>query len=525
MEDFHFLRPYWLLGVAAAMALLLVASRRNDPRRQWKGVIAEHLLAQLMVQPRQRWQVRPYHLTALSLAIGAMAAAGPSWAREQPPFVEDRAPLVIAIDVSETMDAVDVTPTRLERAKLKVRDLLALRQGARTAIVAYAGSAHTVLPLTDDAAMIQTYVDALTTRIMPIPGRDTVAALDAVDQALARETTPGTMLFLTGGVEDTAFDRLQAEAAKEQHQPLVLAIGTSEGGPVRTGPASYLTNAAGARVFARLDIAALERLRDDTGVPVVTITSDGSDVQWIQRRVQSHLQQRQAESNARWRDEGWWLTVPLVVLSAWWFRRGWTMHWSAAGALAFLLVSPPAASAQASPWLNPWLTADQQGRLALDRGDTAAAAATFEDSMWRGIALYRAGKFAEALDSFARVDSAESNYNQGNCLAKLGKFPEAAARYQAALKVRAQFPQATANLALVHKLIPPPPKKDDDQAAGDPSEKPDDVVFDDKGKQGKKGRMDSGGPQTADVWMRNIQTSPAELLRRKFAIEAQGRKP
>lgn len=523
MAEFHFLRPYWLLGVVAALALLFVARRRYDPRRQWQGVIADHLLARLVIQPQEGWQFRPFHLTALSLAIGAIAAAGPSWAREQPPFVEDRAPLVIAMDVSETMDAIDVTPTRLERAKLKVRDLLALRQGARTAIVAYAGSAHTVLPLTDDAAMIQTYLDALNTRIMPIRGRDTVAALEAIDQALAREDTPGTMLLLTGGVEDAAFDRLRAAAAGGRHQPLVLGIGTAEGGPVRTGPQTYLTDAAGARVFARLDVPALERLRSVTGVPVATITSDTSDVQWIQRRVQSHLQQRQAETNARWRDEGWWATLPLIVLGALWFRRGWTIRWSAAGALIVMLFSPSAASAQASPWLNPWLTADQQGRLALERGDAVAAAAVFADPMWRGAALYRAGKFADALDAFARVNSPESDYNQGNCLAKLGKFPEAVARYQAALKARPQFPQATANLTLVRKLIPPKPKEDN-QDAGDPSFKPDKIVFDDKGKQGKRGRMD-GGVQTADVWMRNIQTSPAELLRRKFAIEAQGRKP
>ena len=66
--------------------------------------------------------------------------------------MEDTAPLVIAIDLSQTMDAIDIAPSRLERVKLKVRDLLALRAGARTAIVAYAGSAHIVLPLTDDAS-------------------------------------------------------------------------------------------------------------------------------------------------------------------------------------------------------------------------------------------------------------------------------------------------------------------------------------------------------------------------------------
>jgi Ca-activated chloride channel family protein len=388
--------------------------------------------------------------------------------------------------------------------------------------VAYAGSAHEVLPLTDDTALLQTYLDALDTSIMPIHGRRTVAALDVVERTLEHEEAPGTVLLLTGGVEDAAFDRLRAAMEDGRHQPLVLGIGTAEGGPVRTGPQRYLTGSSGARVFARLDVAALRRLHDGTGVPVATITADDSDVKWIERRVQTHLQQRQTEANTRWRDEGWWLTIPLVILAALWFRRGWTMHWSAAAAILWMAAAPPAASAQTAPWLDPWLTADQQGRLAFERGDLATAASRFDDPMWKGTALYRAGKFAEALDAFARVDSPESDYNQGNCLAKLGQFPDAVARYQAALAKKPQYPQATRNLAIVRALIPPP-KKDEKQEAGDPAEKPDQIQFDDQARNGKRGPTDIG-QQTADVWMRNIQTTPAGLLRRKFEIEARGQK-
>jgi Ca-activated chloride channel family protein len=121
------------------------------------------LLDHLVVGRTERRRLRPVHLTALLMALGSIAVAGPTWEREKPPFVQDQAPLAIAIDLSQTMDAIDVSPTRLERAKLKVRDLLRLRQGARTAIFAYAGSAHMVLPLTEDAHLIETYVDSLAT--------------------------------------------------------------------------------------------------------------------------------------------------------------------------------------------------------------------------------------------------------------------------------------------------------------------------------------------------------------------------
>jgi Ca-activated chloride channel family protein len=516
--DVHFLRPEWLFGIIAAAALLWFLTRRQDLHRQWRGVIAEHLLTHLIVTPTSMPKVRPVHLTSAALAIGSIAAAGPTWQREQPPFVEDRAPLVIAIDVSETMDAVDVTPSRLERAKIKVRDMLALRSGARTAIVAYAGSAHMVMPLTDDAALIGTYVDALETNVMPVRGRNTVRAIDAVEKTLANEDTPGTVLFLAGGVEESAFDRFAALARDGHHQPIVLGIGTAEGGPVRTGPQTYLTDSSGGRVFTTLDVDALHRLRDRTGVPVATVTADRSDVEWIERRVQSHLQARQAETNARWRDEGWWLTIPLALFGVFWFRKGWTIQWSTAGVLVLLLGSPSPAPAQ-SRFADAWLTRDQQGQLAFNRGDYVTAADRFADPMRKGVALYRAGKFRESLDAFARVNSPESDFNQGNALARLGRFPDAAERYRAAIGRRPDYADARANLALVLKLIPPP-KKEDEQEAADPSEKPDKVQFDDKGKQGKVGRVDVAR-QTADMWMRNIQTTPAGLLRRKFAIEAQ----
>ncbi|MGN5479917.1 VWA domain-containing protein [Cupriavidus basilensis] len=156
LADFHFLRPWWLLVLIPAVLLVWAVRRRGDVRRRWRDAIAPHLLDALMVGERRRLAIRPVHLTALLLALGAIALAGPTWERERPPFLDDKAPLAIAIDLSPTMDAIDVTPTRLERAKLKVKALLARRDGERTAIWAYAGSTHLVLPLTDDATLLRT---------------------------------------------------------------------------------------------------------------------------------------------------------------------------------------------------------------------------------------------------------------------------------------------------------------------------------------------------------------------------------
>lgn len=535
----HFLRPLWLWALLPAGLLVWVVGWRDNVRRRWRGAIAPHLLDALVVERKRGWRIRPVHLTAISIALGALALAGPTWEQERPPFVEDKAPLAVAIDLSRTMDAIDVSPTRLERAKLKVKALLAHRAGGRTAIWVYAGSTHLVLPPTDDASLIQTFVDALETRIMPThnqdTGKDTAQALKAIDASLAKEDVPGTMLFLTDGVEPTAFAAFEAQVASGRSQPVVLAIGTERGGPVRAGANGFAEDASGQRLFSRLDMAALRRLKDEAGVPVATLTSDSDDdVAWVQRRVQSHLAQKQSEERTRWKEAGWWLTIPIAVLGALWFRKGWTVRWISSLVMGLALAAgmtwvPKTAAAQpfaapepARSWhfIDLWLTHDQQGRRAFEHGDYAQAAQLFDDPMWRGVALYRMGRYADAEQAFAMVQGAQSDFNQGNALAQQGRFKAAVARYRQALKARPDWPEARANLALVQKLIPPPAKKkpEDDEDVDDPDLKPDQIQFDKDGKAGKQ-QAQMAIRQTADTWMRAIQTTPTELLARKFEIQ------
>ena len=540
LGQFHFLRPLWLLALLPAAVLPWLVGWHGDVRRRWRQTIAPHLLDALVVEQRTGWRLRPANLTALLIALGALALAGPTWQRDRPPFVEEKAPLAIAIDLSPTMDAIDLSPTRLERAKLKVKALLALRPGARTAIYAYAGSTHLVLPLTEDSQLVQTFVDALQTRIMPVAGRDTARALRTIDAALAKEDTPGTIVFFTDGVEPGAAAAFKAQVNSGRSQPVVLGFGTAQGGPVRapTGD-GFVQDAGGRQLFARLDVAALQRLKSESGVPVATVTTDSDDdVRWVQRRVQSHLAQKDSEANVRWKESGWWLTLPIALLGALWFRKGWAVRWVGGWLLALSVgvatlaprdglaqeapPGPPAAAPPGWHFADLWLTADQQGRRAFDAGHFEAAAALFRDPMWRGVALYRAGRHADAAQAFALVDSAQGEFNQGNALAQQKRFPEAAARYAQALQRRPGWREAQANLDLVRKLTPP--KKKDEPQEEAPEMAPDQIKFDEQGKQGQQ-QTRVANAQSAEAWMRNIQTSPTELLARKFALQAAERPP
>ncbi|QFY63165.1 VWA domain-containing protein (plasmid) [Rhizobium grahamii] len=516
ISDFHCLRPFWLVALLIPPFILWMASRAGDFRSRWKGLIAPHLLDSLIVQPDRRHRYAPAWVLSALLTLAILGAAGPTWKREAPPFVADTASLVIAVDLSPTMDAIDIPPSRIERVKLKIHDLLAARTGARTAVVAYSGTAHLVVPLTDDIELIETYTDALATGIMPKPGRDTAAALKLADDLLKRDGTSGTIALLTDGVEPAAF----AGAKEIGSAIVVLGVGTSQGGAVKQRDGSFLSAAGGARLTAKLDVDALKKFGSDTGADVATITPDDTDVRWLAQRVRTNFAQQTATEGDRWHDLGWWFIAPVALLSALSFRRGWLVRLSA-GLLAIHLLSPTSASA--FDLANMWLTPDQQGRRAYQQGDYPTAADHFQDPMWKGAALYRAARYQDSIDAFASIDTPESWYNQGNALLHLNKFEEAVAAYGKALTMRKDWPDAVANLAVAQQLLKQEKDAEQEQEQ-DPNQKPDSVQFDDKGNKGKAGET-AVAEQTSEMWVKNIQVSPADLMARKFSIEAGGSKP
>lgn len=525
----HFLRPQWLWLLVAVPLIYLSFRVRDSARARWKRYIEPDLLDHLLVSRRRRWRFRPIHMVSLLIILGAIAIAGPTWKREQPPFTEDKAPLVIVLDLSQTMNAIDLDPTRLERAKLKLRDLLKVRNGGRTALFVYAGSTHMVLPFTTDFSLFDLYLNSLSTSIMPREGKDTTKALQTVEDFLKDEPVPGTILFVTDGIDAAAIPALRQFTSREDNDNdiLVMGAGTSAGGPIRTSPNAFLADRLGRRVYAKLDVDALRSL-GSINIPATTLTLNDDDIHWIQRRVQHHLEAIQEKNTkSRWIDEGYWLTIPIAAIALLWFRKGWTVRWNSA-AVALFFVIPTSIGQSGSSWLDLWMTHDQQGRYFLQKGEYEKAASKFDDPLWRGIAYARAAQYDNALNAFALSDTAESWYNQGNALAHLGKYPEAAEAYQQALVRRPSWPAAQENLALVQSLIPNPKAKNKDKQQEQeiaPDVPPDQMKFDKKGKQGKKTQIQMDPKKMADIWMRNIQTTPADFLRRRFAIQDEERHP
>ncbi|WP_434707362.1 VWA domain-containing protein [Pseudomonas sp. R1-1] len=517
LSDLHFLRPAWLLLGLFAAFLPLLWRRGRDLQRQLRGQIAEHLLAHLLVTPEDHQRLRPVHGLCALLMLGALAAAGPTWEQDRPDFLENRAALIFAVDLSPSMDASDVQPTRLEAVKHKLHDLIQRRAGARTALIAYAGSAHLVLPTTDDPALLDTFIQALNTGLIDKPGKNVGAVIDQAKRLLDAEKTPGTLLLLTDGADIAQLGDLDQRLRGSALQVLVLAVGSVDGGVIQGANGQPRSDGNGRPVLGSFDQAALKQLASAVDAPLGSLTLNNDDLDWIELHAQRHFQTSSAEQRElHWKDAGYWLCWPLLLLALFNVRKGWSVNWLPALLLAAGL-GWPAAPAQANALTDAFFTRDQQGRWAFEHDHLPQAAALFIDPYWKGVAAYHAADYDLALATFARLDTPQAYFYLGNIYVRRFKFDQAIAAYTQALKLRPQFPEAMANLALAQALL-----KDTESAERNaPETKPDEVKFDKAPGKGQSKAIKTEQAVSDALWLQNLTTSPAKFLRQKFRLQDQ----
>lgn len=531
--NFHFIRPQWLLMLIPILLLFWLLRRKQSATKQWDRFISPHLLKHLIVGTEQKRRLRPVNLLMPVFILASLALSGPTWLQEPLPFTEDEAPLIIAMDLSAEMNAVDIQPSRLERAKQKVRDLLAERSGARTALLAYAGSAHMILPLTDDPQILEMYLASLNPDIMPERGKNASQALALAEEMLSGEITPGTVLFFTNAIDAEQIPTFVDHSQESRNAVMVLGIGTTQGGPIPTGGNMVLTDPEGNRVISTLDREGLEQLSKEADVYVTSITVDDSDVRRLNGRIKRHMTEiLNEDENVKWKDFGYFLLFPLALLSLFWFRRGWTIQWLSGFFLVVFLFQPAPVEAQEFRFIDLWLTADQQGRQLFEKGDYAGAALRFEDLLWKGTAFYYNKDYESAIQQFSRLETAESYFNLGNTYVHIEAYSQALESYEQALKQNPDYIEAKHNRKLVQEIlnrIAQEEEKKDQRTQSGSLQGADEIKMADPEDQTKREETE-GEPielqqemysdeQLNEMWMRRVQTSPADFLRNKFAYQ------
>ncbi|HET6628494.1 MAG TPA: VWA domain-containing protein [Woeseiaceae bacterium] len=446
--DFHFLRPEWLLAVPLVAAFAWYSARRRLRPGGWQRVIDPALQPHVLSRaPRAGVDYR-WWLVFLGGTLAALALAGPAWQRIEQPVYRSGQAMVVALDLSRSMDAQDVTPSRLARAKLKVLDLLAERQSGQTALVVYSGNAFTVTPLTTDTDTIAALVGSLSTDIMPSQGSNPVAAIEKSRQLLEQAgAAEGEILLITDGGVTPAAIAAAEELEASEYTLSVLGVGTLEGAPIPRAGGGFVTGRNGQIVVPVLEADGLQSLATAGGGHFTAITTDNRDLDFLLSGGFDPAAQSGDELRTdRWRDEGAWLLLALLPIAALAFRRGWIL-----AVLVFALPWP--APAHAFEWNDLWRTDDQQARQALEEGNAAEAAALFDEREWRGVAQYRAGEYRQSATAFSGGEDADSLYNLGNALARQGELEAAIDAYDRALALDPHSEDAAYNRELVQKLL------------------------------------------------------------------------
>lgn len=492
LSTFHFLRPWWLLGVPLTV-LLWWAGRGERGSIARASSIAANLLPYLIVKTPGNRGPRPIDWLASVLAITAIAAAGPAWQRDQPEFLDNVAPLMVAVRLGPSMNSADIPPTRLDAAKQLMRDLAVRRSGAKTGVLAYAGSSHLVLPPTDDASLLDLFAQALSSDLIAREGLDTAGAISLAAQVLAAERAGGTLLLLTDSADPSERESVheRAQAAPDM-QVLVMAVGQ-----------------------IGLDTNALQDLARATVAPLGSLTGTDDDLQWIGLHAQHHFQAVQDAKSGivLWKDAGYWLCWPLALLGFFGVRRGWSVTWTPVVLAAIVLATP--LDTRANGLTDAFFTADQQGRMAFERGNYREAAALFRDPYWKGRAAYEAGDYRAALVVFSTMETAEGHFYVGNTQTRLRQYDAAIAAYDEALKLEPKWEPATVNREIVQRLIA---AMSQEEQTGQ-NEQPDQTIVDKTAQAGQMSSVEVAQATSEEMWLRNLTLSPARFLRSRFAVE------
>lgn len=496
---FHFLRPWILVLLLGVIWLWWRVRSRAMRRADVAPGIAPHLHEALTVGETGRRRVLPIDGVALALVCVVLAAAGPTWSRMSDPFTAPTAPVVVILKVTPSMARDDLAPSRLARATFKIRDLLDLRAGGRTALVAYAGTAHRVVPFTEDAGIMLPYLEGLSPEVMPQEGADILAGLALAEALLDGEGGPGGILFVVDEVDPSVVSQITSDS---QHALVFLQMlpqGTRDRG---------------------LDAVA-------TGT-VIAQTPDGSDLARVDRVLNAAYRAALLETSTQpWQDRGWILAVPAAVLCLIWFRRGWTMRWAILFVAACLAVPPGAARADGiASW---FLTPDQQGQRAFNQRDFARAAELFEDPMWRGYALYRSGQYDVATEVLATVATAEAAHVQGMAHIKNRQYREGVRAFELVLSRDPDYPGASENLETAREIVEFVEELRSQSDTGEDSGiGADDTVLDNEENLGSETEMqapvEAGAEMlTTEQWMNTVDTRTGDFLRQRFLFEATRR--
>jgi Ca-activated chloride channel family protein len=520
-------------------------------------VIAPALQPFMFTKEKQSSLTFPLLAFVLIASIGIIALTGPSWEKVEVPGAKSEAVLMIAVDCSLSMMAEDIQPNRLERAKFKIRDLLDANPGSRVSLYAYSGTAHTVVPICSDYRLITHHLESLSPGIMPVQGTNLALLIEMADSTLKKVEAPSTLLLVTDAIDESQLELLESFVNNSKHSIEILAMATQQGAQVpKNAQKQPITDANGNIVISRLNPDLLFKLQENKKINVNTLTLDSSDMELIANTVRKSInyQADDEESEEQWKDMGFVLVILLVLLMPFWFRKGWMIQYAWIP-LLFLMSS----CGSDKSWNDLWYTKNYQGQKLSNSENFEEAGNTFESSLHKGVAYYKAGNFDAAAQAFEKDSSANSLYNLGLAYTELGRYEVALKAIELAVEKDPENPdfqkalnETNKTIGIVDSLqneagpIELPEKEEEKKekleerrAKGKDEELSSDTEVDELPEDGKRvtdeietdqrkaeemeevpDDFEAGSGQTPqNILLRGISADPGEFLKRRFKFQ------
>ncbi len=458
MSDFILLRPWWLLALVPLLLIIWLIWHKQSSQHSWQQVCDAKLLKHLIVGTETKKSNLKILLLLFYGLITIISLAGPAWDKLPQPVFRQQSSLIVLLDLSLSMQAEDVKPSRLVRTRLKLLDALKLRREGQTALIVYAGDAFVVSPLTDDTDTIAQLVPSLIPAMMPGQGsRIDLAIAKALELFKQGGITEGEILLLTDEVPEVYASAVTRLLNAANFNLSILSVGTEQGAPINLRQGGFLKDSSGNIVIAKTNNKLLRQLAIRNNGQFSPITVDDSDINKLltQKIFDNNLSEKSdsEQDAAIWREQGPWLILlllPLVLLS---FRKGLVF-------IFVLILLPVSEPSYALSWDSLWSTPDQQAKQLLNEGKNNKSAQLFQNSDWQAVANYKAGQYQKTLELLEGKTDIESVYNRANALAKLQRYEEALKNYDEVIKQNPNHQDSLYNKKLVEEQLKKQQNKD-----------------------------------------------------------------
>ncbi|MBL4900588.1 MAG: VWA domain-containing protein, partial [Colwellia sp.] len=321
LTHFHFVRPFWLLAIVVLFTVLWLLKKHRFHQSPWQKLLPPHLSSVLVEgatnnlapskQPlhQRLFLTRPLFIGLLSI----IALAGPAWQKLPQPVYQTERGSVLIMDMSYSMYATDIKPNRLTRARFKAIDLLKKINNGDVGLIAYAGDAFVISPLTQDIKNIELLLPSLTPEIMPELGANPFAALTLAHQMLTNAGhLTGDIYWFTDDVDNEELSDIYDWSNKFGHRLNILGIGSQNGAPIKLPSGELLKDNKGAIVVPRLPIQKLQSLAAKGQGNYQTISNDDSDIDNLILKPDllnnnKSKQQKSQQTGDQWQEQGAWL--------------------------------------------------------------------------------------------------------------------------------------------------------------------------------------------------------------------------